>query len=298
MRLIIFLQISLLLSVSNIIAQNISYGLLQDVANPLKITAVAYPDFNSDNVTISTAVFTFLLPAGTATIPSINPVPSNGHFENITGVWTAQLITPAIYQSVGLNAYDLKSQDIYQVVLQDSPELEQVAPGEPISLFSFVISEDCLDGKVNVLQNDGDIQQAIRGNLQANFNNQMSISVDDQPSRDLYIENDPFSVELNCPLQNVVSGTLDVTNPVHMLLHPNPTSNFLNVLLKNHQGSSGGILKIYDVNDRVHFQGDYEFHQGDNPLRINVGKLIPGTYFLLINIGNKTYQEKFIKVNL
>ena len=74
------------------LGQNVTYGFIQGASNPLEITAVAYPDFNSNNTTVSTAVFSFLLPAGTVTDPSVPPAPATGAFNNITGNWDAQLV--------------------------------------------------------------------------------------------------------------------------------------------------------------------------------------------------------------
>src|SRR5690242_18474816 len=81
-------------------AQNqVTYGFIQDPADPLKLTAVAYPNFTSTNVTISTALFTFYLPAGTITDPAIPVLPAFGSFTNLTGVWRIEKITPALYAS-------------------------------------------------------------------------------------------------------------------------------------------------------------------------------------------------------
>ena len=74
------------------LAQSVTYGLLQDTENPLRLQAVAYPDFDSDNVTISTAVFTLLMPAGLETTAHLAPAPETGSFEDLTGNWDVQVL--------------------------------------------------------------------------------------------------------------------------------------------------------------------------------------------------------------
>ena len=65
--------LSLLLS-NALHGQEITYGFQQVEDGSLAITALAYPDFSSNDVTISTAVFSFFLPAGTV-IEQINRQP-------------------------------------------------------------------------------------------------------------------------------------------------------------------------------------------------------------------------------
>jgi hypothetical protein len=64
----------------------------QAPGDPQLVTAVAYPNFTSNDVTIATALFTFLLPAGTVTLPAIPPAPATGSFTDINGDWDAQLV--------------------------------------------------------------------------------------------------------------------------------------------------------------------------------------------------------------
>ncbi|MBR9920155.1 MAG: T9SS type A sorting domain-containing protein [Bacteroidetes bacterium] len=178
----------------------ITYGFLQTPGDPLEFSAVAYPNFTSNNVTISTAVFSFLLPEGTTTDPVIPVAPGTGAFVDITGVWQAQLITPTLYNDLGFDPAELEGNDVYQVVLQNSPELTNVVSGDPIALFSFRLPSDCMGGNVEVLTNDSNIQQSILNNLGANFNNQMSVSIDDAASVDIYAGNDPSTFQYDCPL--------------------------------------------------------------------------------------------------
>jgi hypothetical protein len=177
------------------------------------ITAVAIPNYSSTNVTISTAVFSFLLPAGTVTDPSVPDVPSSGPFNSINGIWLAQKLTPSVYSGAGFNPADLMGNDVYQVVLQNSPEFNAgnpVVSGTPIELFSFTLPSDCVGGNVEVLTNDSPIQMAILTNLGANFNNQMSMSINDAPTSDIYAGNDPSSFSLPCPLSATLTAVDDV----------------------------------------------------------------------------------------
>ncbi|WP_367392861.1 hypothetical protein [Lewinella sp. LCG006] len=198
-RPLLFLLLLLsLVFTGSIHGQGITYGFQQSAGEPQVITALAYPDFSSTDVTISTAVFTFLLPEGTVTNPSISPAPAVGSFVDITGLWGAQLVDPATYDMLGFDEADLQGNDVYQVVLQNSPILNNVVNGTPIPLFSFELPEGCNGGNIQVLINDSAIQQAIFNNLGANFNNQMSMSIDNAPSEDIYEDNNPDSFIIPC----------------------------------------------------------------------------------------------------
>jgi hypothetical protein len=280
-----------------LLAQNITFGLQQDEDNLLSITVVAYPDFYSDNITVSSAVVSLLLPEGIETTSSIDVAPVAGSFENIMGSWSVQRITPDLYASVGFEAADLEGHDIYQVVLQNAPELYEIANNNPIPLFTFELTGDCNSGSISILNNQSSIQQSIVNNLRANFNNQMSMSIDDAPSRDLYVENDPFTSVLDCPLDGVVSSTSDLNAAFEMNLQPNPTVEYLNVVLNNNMFSDIE-LEIYDVSKVVHYRQQYQLAKGINNIHLEViEQLAPGTYFLKVSNEDNTYQEKFIKVN-
>lgn len=184
---------------------DITFGLIQDSADPLQITAVAIPNFSSTNVTISSSVITILLPEGTTTAPAIPMLPSMGSFINIEGSWSVALLAPRIYRSVGNNPADLQGRDIYQLTLEAGSATPTAVAGEPIELFSFRLPNDCSSGAVEVMTNDGAIRQAIHTNLGANFNNQVSASIDDAPSVEVYQGNNPA---LLCPL-NGADRTFD-----------------------------------------------------------------------------------------
>jgi len=190
----------------------VRFGIRQsNQANPREITAVAYTNYTSNNVTISTALYTLLLPAGTATIPSIPPAPGAAPFVSITGSWTAQLINATNYSSVGFDPADLEGYDVYQVVLQNSPSPNVIA-GVPLNLFRLTLPNDCAAGDVKVLVNDSPIQQRIFATLGANFNNQMSMSVNDAPSIDIYAGNNPLHASINCMLDDAPIANDDVSD--------------------------------------------------------------------------------------
>src|SRR5690349_15515647 len=85
----------------------ITYGLIQSPSDPLMVTAVAYPNFNSTNITISTALFSFYVPEGTVTDPAVPVLPAFGSFNNITGIWRIEKVTPDLYGSLGFDTLDL-----------------------------------------------------------------------------------------------------------------------------------------------------------------------------------------------
>ncbi|MEZ4835656.1 MAG: hypothetical protein R2873_27295, partial [Caldilineaceae bacterium] len=71
------------------------------------ITAVAWPNFDSEDVDIPSAVFTFLLPADTEIDPSISPLPAIGSLTNVTGEWSVARLTASAYVGAGGAPADL-----------------------------------------------------------------------------------------------------------------------------------------------------------------------------------------------
>ncbi|MEM7531247.1 MAG: SdrD B-like domain-containing protein [Chloroflexota bacterium] len=216
----------------------ITYSFTQDANNPLHLTAVAYPDFTSNNVTIATAQFTFLVPEGVGLAPAIPDAPTAGSFTNINGVWEALKLTPSVWNGIGQNAADLAGYDLYQVTLQNSPSVAANA-GTAIPLFSFELTADCgNESNVRILNNDENIQQAIVG-VFGNVNNQMSVSVDDEPAADLYTDNDNVSAFLPCPILSrpeIVYGfTQDANDPLLITAVAIPDFTSSNVTLTTGQ---------------------------------------------------------------
>ncbi|MEZ4833547.1 MAG: hypothetical protein R2873_16445 [Caldilineaceae bacterium] len=179
---------------------NVTYGFVQDSQDLLRVTASIFPDFTSDDVTISTAVFSFLLPAGTTTTPEIPTAPSKGQFSNVNGIWSVQKLTPALFTSIALDPSLLQGRDVYQAIYSPGTAAPRTQAGQPVPLFTFRLPGNCTGLAVEVLTNDSPIQQALLTALGANLNNQMSISVDDSPSMDLYLGNQPNLGKLDCPL--------------------------------------------------------------------------------------------------
>ena len=177
----------------------LNYGFIRDSADPQLVTAVVYPNLTSDDVTISTATWTFLLPAGTVTTPSIAEAPSIGSFNNINGAWNVQKVTPSLYASVGFDAAQLDGHDVYQAVLSPGSATPILSDGQPLPLFSFRIVEGCNEeGSLEILTNDSQLQQNLFDTLGANFNNQMSISVDGMLAMNQYAGNQPGGASLEC----------------------------------------------------------------------------------------------------
>jgi hypothetical protein len=200
-RLLIVLSTLVGLGISTLsFGQTVTYGFQQGLVNQLEITALAYPSFTSNDVTISTSVFTFLLPTGTVVNPSVPTAPASGPLVDITGIWLGQVVDPATYIMFNFDPNELQGRDVYQVVLQNSPTLNNVQSGVPIPLFSFELPNDCMGGDVEVLTNDSPIQMSIFNNLGSNFNNQMSMSIDNAPTVDIYNGNDPATATLTCPV--------------------------------------------------------------------------------------------------
>ncbi|MCB0116983.1 MAG: hypothetical protein KDD84_22945 [Caldilineaceae bacterium] len=185
----------------------LTYGFVQDSADTQLLTAVVYPNISSEDAILSTAVFTFLLPAGTQTSPSIPEAPASAAFTDITGIWTVQKVTPALYASVGFDAADLQGRDVYQAVLSPGSATPALVADQAVSLFSFRLPNDCIGAGIEVLANDSAIQQALLASIGANFNNQMSMSVDGTPAMDQYAGNHVSGANLSCPGGTEISNT-------------------------------------------------------------------------------------------
>lgn len=285
----------ILASIGTMCAQTIRYGFQQDADNPLKISAVAIPDFSSDNVTISTAVFSFSLPEDVVVSPAIEAVPASGSFIGHNGSWTAQKITPQVYRSVGFDESELLGSDIYQVVLQNAPELTGVEAGQPITLFSFELIDDCTEGVLKVLTNDGMLSNAIYGRLQANFNNQMSVSIDDTPAVDIYDESDPFSAEIECPLMLVSSNDFAAVEP-SLMVQPNPAVDGTLVTVESPVSGNGHLI-IYDIQHREVFRQVVRFNAGKNTFNLDITGLASSTYLLEAQHEDFKLQTKLLKVD-
>ena len=165
LRIVQLLAVIFLLS-ARLSAQSVlTYGLVQDPANPLTVTAIATPNFSASNATIqSGAVFTVLIPAGTTITPAIPVLPANGNMNSITGSWRAERITAAYYAAScpGSNPADLGGHEVYRCSLTSSPNLNVVS-GQPVRLFSFSLTADCAGSlpPVRILQNGSTLQQAV-----------------------------------------------------------------------------------------------------------------------------------------
>lgn len=191
----LFIAFSLLfIAFFSLQGQELTYGFTKDGNS---YTAVAISDFTSNNVTISSAVFSFLLPEGTTTSPSVPNLPDAGSFINQTGVWQVQVLKPSDYENLGFDPSELEGNDVYLVVLHNAPS-PVVTAGQAIPLFSFELPNACAEGHIEVLTNNSSIQQSIYNNLSANFNNQMSMSVDDASSEDIYSGNDQATYAYSC----------------------------------------------------------------------------------------------------
>ena len=180
----------------------INYGIVQDLDDPLLVTAAAYPSFTSSQVSVSTATFTFLVPTGTALEPSVPLAPNNsGHLIDINGSWSAMYITPQLWASAGFDPADLEGYDVYQMTLApgsiDKPAGGMTA-GQPFPLFQFRLPDDCSTGEVRMLVNNESIRNAMLDAAGFNANNQFSVSVDNGPSTNSYDGNDPVSSALAC----------------------------------------------------------------------------------------------------
>ncbi len=174
----------------DVCSPRVEYGLIaEDVAETAstKVTAVVYPDFTSSNVNGSTAVFTFLVSAGTTI-----------EFENYSlgGTWTRSGVSAEQWgEIIDRDPAELGGYDIVQFVMSPGSLNEGVAgqfvSGQPYELFSFTLPDGCSGVELQMFENDSPLQQTILTYAGANINNQISLSVDDEPSTDTYARNAP-----------------------------------------------------------------------------------------------------------
>ncbi|WP_367390401.1 T9SS type A sorting domain-containing protein [Lewinella sp. LCG006] len=281
--------------VTGLFAQSIRYGFVQDTENPLRITAVAIPNFSSDNVTMVTAVFSFSIPSEVAITPSIEVVPAAGAFVDHNGSWSAQKLTPQVFNSVGLNGQALQGNDVYQVVLRSSPEFNNIVEGEGIPLFSFTLVDDCYEGNIEVLTNDGLIRGVVLQNLGANFNNQMSVSIADEPAVDIYDEKDPFSAQIACPLLLVSTNEYQAIAP-KLRVQPNPATTSTTVVITSNISAEGELI-LYDVRQREVLRQKTHFIPGINTLELDLSQLPAGSYLLTSKAEDLLLKAKLVKID-
>ncbi|MEM7129651.1 MAG: SdrD B-like domain-containing protein [Chloroflexota bacterium] len=184
--------------------EQIRYGLVQDPADPLSITAVLYPNFTTMSVTVESALFTVLLPQGTVMDPTIALFPNTpSSIPSLNGTWTAQAVTEQVYTNLNLTIPNLEGRDIYQFVQANlSSNLPYgLTDGQAFELFTFRLPGDCLNTTVELLTNDSTLQQTIDSTLQLNVNNSMMVRLDGAPPIELYQGADSASFSLACPLQ-------------------------------------------------------------------------------------------------
>lgn len=120
-------------------------------------------------------------------------------------------ITPALYATTGNPASDLLGNDVYQCVLQNSPT-PITTSGQPIQLFTFRVPSDCMNGAIQVHTNNNSIRQALLNAFGININNQMSVSVNDAISTDIYKGNITNPALYNCPLDDVPDAVDDMVS--------------------------------------------------------------------------------------
>lgn len=293
LTIILLFLVGLQLEIAGLSAQSLHYGFTQDAENPLAITAVAIPDFSSDNVTISTAVFSFTISSSIVIAPAIDPVPAGGALTDVTGSWMAQKITPQVYSGAGLNGGALQGNDVYQVVLQNSPEVASVVAGQAIPLFSFSLVEDCIEGNIAILANDGHFKSLIYNDLRANFNNQMSLSIDDAPSKDIYGENDPFSALIECPLLLVSTEDYERVEP-SLAIQPNPVTDYAKIVMRSNIAGNGTLV-LYDVQQREILRQPKMIQLGTNFFELDTERLASATYLLVIQVDDLILKTKLIK---
>ena len=210
------LAVTLLCSFKAQAQVEVEYGFTQNPADPLLITANAYPNVSSNDVTVSTATFTFLVPAGTILQPTGLTTGAPGMLIDRNGVWRADTISAAAWGNspVG-NASDLEGYDLYQMTLSPgsivvpAPTGDQFVAGEPFPLFEFRLPFDCAEQDVRILVNDEPIRNILFNLASFNTNNQFSVSVDNEASTDKYAINRANAHTLECSLVDLTMTKTD-----------------------------------------------------------------------------------------
>lgn len=174
----------------------VTYGLRQDASDTTTYTAVAVPSVTADDVVMVSAVFTFLLPAGTVIEPAVPTAPATGRLSSINGIWNAQKLTADLYADAGLDPARLEGWDVYQAYLTPGSGTPPVRAGEAVELFSLQVTDGC-SGQITMLINDSALQQAILADAGANFNNQMTLRAGDTTA--VYAGNEPAGATVGCP---------------------------------------------------------------------------------------------------
>ena len=313
--------------------QGVEFGLIRNNPNkPFEITAVAYGNFTSRNVTMSSALFTFMVPSGLKLTPSIPQAPRSGQFENVTGAWVAQLLTADNYGRAGFRTADLEGYDVYQVVLQNAPNII-FERNVPVPLFKFSVDKDCFAGKIMVLENDSPIQKAIFDKTFANFNNEASLTINDAPSTDKYLGNKRGAEAIFCPvLANKLTPVeynnetppptgleviakvedetpandvraeelvkiADNTNSAEVKVFPNPAIFKTTVEVNSSSKENVQIVLFTADGAAVRTYGkNIQLVDGSIKQELPLQNLNAGVYYVMVQIGAQKYAKKLIIV--
>jgi len=242
----------ILCGLANVSGQNeLTYGFIQDSADPLEFTAVAYPNFTSNNVTFSTGRFSFLLPAGTTVDPNVEPLPAQESFENETGQWIIQLMTSTSYETIvdalgqPGDASDLEGNDIYTGTLLNIVQGVQATAGQPIELFTFRLPNNCSASSLQIVENDSPIRQAVLDNTLIEISNQFFIGVDGSDFTNHYVGNDLSSSSFTCPIN---AATDEAVARVDEATTNSNTAVEIDVLSNDDFGTNGaGSISIITI---------------------------------------------------
>ncbi len=78
-------------------------------------------------------------------------------------------------------------------------------------------------------------------------------------------------------------------------LYPNPASDFIVLQLPSVSVNSACRLEIYTMNGKKLISQEYERIKSSDEIRVNISELNSGNYIAKLSVGNKNYNEIFIK---
>ncbi len=121
------------------------------------------------------------------------------------------------------------------------------------------------------------------------------------PPDSMFVNQAHIYFDLNTPIstnqaitriEQKVVKTIEWLGQMHSLpVSPNPTEQFIQISLPE-TDDSGGILWIANASGQFVLQQNF----GENSIRLNVGALPAGTYFVWMKTGAKNYRASFVRL--
>lgn len=94
----------------------------------------------------------------------------------------------------------------------------------------------------------------------------------------------------------LATGITDETAVKDFQIYPNPSDNFINIVLGG-MDTQNSEIQVYDLSGRMVLVKPVSLTTGDQTIQMDINTLESGVYLLRLTTSNGLYQQKFIKSN-